>query len=199
MDLQPLTSKLIYHGYLQGAFPMADEDGRVSWYQPRRRALLPLSGIHVSRSLRRTLDAERFEITFDLDFPAVVTGCRRPEGTWINDEIAAAFTTIWRQGWGHSAECRLDGELVGGVYGIAIGACFCAESMFYRVTDASKVALAALVDRCADLGFEIFDVQVLTPHLASLGAFEISHEEYMRHLRRAALKTTSWSLNPPRR
>lgn len=172
---------------------MTVEDGTVAWFQPRRRALLPIEGIHVSKSLAKTLRKHRFEITFDTAFEQVMRGCLRPSDNWISEEFIQVYTQIHNEGWGHSVECWKDGELVGGVYGIAIGACFCAESMFHRHTDASKVALWALVNKCRELGFQTVDAQITNSHLESLGSFEISHEEYMARLEEALDVVTPWS------
>lgn len=188
-----LTPELIRYGYELGAFPMGDEWEEVSWFQPYQRALFPISGIHVSKSLAKTLREGRFEVRFDTSFEAVMRCCLRPNGNWITEEIITAYSQIHRDGWGHCSECWEGDQLVGGVYGIALGACFCAESMFFRRTDASKVALWALVEKCRHLGFQIFDAQIMNPHLASLGAFEVSHEEYMRRLKIALQKHTPWS------
>lgn len=193
MDSLELTPWLIRYAYEEGAFPMTMEDGEVEWFQPRRRALFPIEGIHVSRSLRKTIEKGVFEIKFDTAFEQVMRGCLRPDGNWISEDFIRVYTLIHHEGWGHCAECWLDGELVGGVYGVAIGACFCAESMFHRVTDASKVALWAMVNECREKGFEIFDAQIMNPHLRSLGAYEISHLEYMEKLQGALAKSTSWS------
>ena len=190
---EQLTPYLIHYGYRQGAFPMTMEDGSVAWFQPRKRALFPIEGIHVSKSLAKLLRKGKFEITFDTCFEHVMRGCLRPSDNWISEEFVQVYTAIHREGWGHCAECWHDGQLVGGVYGIALGACFCAESMFHRCTDASKVALGAMVDKCRELGFQIFDAQIMNPHLASLGAYEISHEEYMDRLHSCLQLTTPWS------
>ena len=191
-----LTPWLVRYGYERAAFPMTMEDGRVEWFQPHRRALFPIEGIHVSRSLAKTIRSASFEVRFDGAFEEVMRGCLRPDDNWISDDFIRCYTQIHREGWGHCCECRLDGRLVGGVYGIAMGSCFCAESMFHRETDASKVALWALVNRCRELGFTIFDAQIMNPHLASLGAFEIPHREYMKKLRSALVRRTLWSPNP---
>jgi leucyl/phenylalanyl-tRNA--protein transferase len=185
---------LVRYGYERGAFPMADEDGEVGWYRPRRRCLFPIEGIHVSRSLQRTINRGHFEVRFDTSFEAVMRSCLRPEGNWISEEFFRVYTEIHRQGWGHCAEVWEGGELVGGTYGIALGSCFCAESMFHRKTDASKVALAAMVDRCRELGFTIFDAQIMNPHLKSLGAYEVTERAYERMLGDALDKTTTWSV-----
>ena len=190
----PLTPWTVRYGYEQGAFPMTLEDEEVGWFLPRRRCLFPLEGVHVSRSLARTIRRGAFEIRFDTAFEAVMRGCLRPDGNWISEEFIRVYTTIHREGWGHSCEAWQDGELVGGVYGIALGSCFCAESMFHRATDASKVALAAMVARCRELGFTLFDAQIMNPHLRSLGAYEVSERTYARHLRDALRRETPWSV-----
>ena len=193
MSSDPLTPWLVRYGYEQGAFPMTMEDGEVGWFRPHRRCLFPLEGIHVSRSLARTVRQGAYEVRFDTAFETVMRGCLRPDGNWISEEFIRVYTTIHRQGWGHCVETWRDDELVGGAYGIALGSCFCAESMFHRATDASKVALAALVDRCRDLGFTIFDAQIMNPHLRSLGAYEVPERTYARMLGAALKKTTAWS------
>ncbi len=189
---EELTPFLIRYGYSQGAFPMTMDDGNVQWFQPRRRALFPMTGLHVSRSLAKTLRQATFEITFDTAFEQVVRSCLRPEENWISEDFIRVYTQIHHNGWAHSAECWKEGLLVGGVYGIALGSCFCAESMFHRETNASKIALKSLIDKCADLGFTVFDAQIMNAHLASLGAFEVSHDEYMRMLRGALSTPSAW-------
>ena len=141
-----LTPWLVRYAYEQGVFPMADDEGHIDWYQPYRRALLPMEGIHVSRSLAKTIRKGTFEIRFDTAFEQVMRSCLRPKENWISEDIIRVYTQIHREGWAHCGECWMEGELVGGVYGVALGACFCAESMFHRATDASKVALWAMVE-----------------------------------------------------
>lgn len=158
------------------------DDGSVGWFQPKKRALFPIEGIRVSRSLSRSLRSKRFEVRFDTDFESVMRGCLRPGDNWISEDFIRVYTAIHLEGWAHSAECYQDGVLVGGVYGVEMGNCFCAESMFFRATDASKIALYALVNKCRALGFTLFDAQIMNPHLSSLGAYEVSHEEYMELL-----------------
>ena len=160
---------------------------------PRQRALFPIHGIHVSRSLAKVLRQNKFRVTFDVAFEQVMRGCLRPEDNWISEPIIRTYTQIHYQGWGHSCECWLDDELVGGVYGIAVGTVFSAESMFHRATNASKVALKAMVEKCRDFGFEIFDAQVMNPHLASLGAFEMPQRTYLRMIRPMLERPTAWS------
>lgn len=182
---EELTPWLIRYAYEQGLFPMADEWGEIGWYQPRRRALFPIAGIHVSRSLARVIRQARFEIRFDTAFEDVIRSCRRPRDNWITEEIVRAYVQVHREGWGHCAECWMDGRLVGGVYGVAMAGYFAAESMFHQETNASKVALWALVERCRERGFVLFDAQIMNPHLASLGAYEVSHAAFMRLLVKA--------------
>ena len=191
-----LTPWLIRYGYERGAFPMTVEDGSVQWFQPRKRCLFPIDGIHVSRSLAKTIRQGKFEITFDLAFSEVMRFCLRPTDNWISEDFIRVYSEVHRQGWAHSVECWLDGELVGGSYGIALGSCFCAESMFHRATDASKVALWALVNRCESLGFTIFDAQIMNPHLDSLGAYEVPLLAYEIMLSDALGRTTPWSVDP---
>lgn len=174
---------------------MADERGRIDWYRVKHRALFPIAGIHVSRSLRRSM--KRFRVTFDQDFEGVMRGCFRPGDNWLTEEFVVAYSACHREGWAHSCEVWEGDELVGGVYGLAIGSCFSAESMFHRRTDASKAALAALVDRCRELGFTVFDAQVMNPHLESLGAYEVSSREYGRLLLDALQRSTPWSRKTP--
>jgi leucyl/phenylalanyl-tRNA--protein transferase len=172
---------------------MTEDDGEVNWYQPHRRALFPLSGIHVSRSLAKTIKRGVYEVRFDTAFEQVMWSCFRPGDNWLSEHFVRTYGEAHRQGWAHSGECWADGELVGGVYGLALGSCFCAESMFHRRTDASKVALWALVEKCRELGFTIFDAQIMNPHLKSLGAFEVPHGQYLAMLRNALRERTAWS------
>ncbi|HMS57199.1 MAG TPA: leucyl/phenylalanyl-tRNA--protein transferase [Fimbriimonadaceae bacterium] len=190
-----LTPALVRMGYEHGAFPMANEDGDIHWYKPYQRALFPLSGIHISRSLKRTLNSGRFRVTFDQEFELVIRCCRRPTDNWINEEIVRCYTQIHYEGWAHSCEVWQGEDIVGGIYGLALGSCFSAESMFHRRTDASKMALMSMIDRCRELGFTIFDAQVMNPHLASLGAFEVPDKEYMSMLAGAWTQSTEWSLH----
>ena len=182
-----LTPEGVELAYRHGIFPMADErSGEVLWFRPDPRAVIPLNGFHVSRSLARTLKRGRFEIRVDTDFEGVMRGCAdRPEGSWIDDRFIAVYGALHRGGKAHSVEAWREGRLVGGAYGLALGGAFMAESMFHRETDASKVALAALVQRLGERGFTLLDVQYLTPHLASLGAIEIPRSDYEARLAKA--------------
>lgn len=192
MNGQDLTPFLIRYAYAQGAFPMTLEDGSVEWFQPRRRALLPLSGIHVSRSLGRTIQRRTFQIRFDTAFEKVMRGCLRPFDNWISEDFIRVYTQIHQEGWGHSAECWRDGKLVGGVYGIALGSCFCGESMFHRDPNASKVALWAMVEKCRELGFKLFDAQIMNPHLKTLGAYEMANRQYLDVLSESIRVPNEW-------
>jgi leucyl/phenylalanyl-tRNA--protein transferase len=148
MKGEELTPWLIRYAYEQGVFPMTMEDGEVEWFQPYKRALFPISGIHVSRSLAKVIRRGMFAVTFNTDFRGVMRACLRHKENWISEEFIRAYGEIHDQGWGHCVECRSEGRLVGGAYGIVVGSCFSAESMFHRETNASKVALWALVERC---------------------------------------------------
>jgi leucyl/phenylalanyl-tRNA---protein transferase len=187
--ISDLSPELLLAAYSRGFFPMPDRDGAVSWYLPDPRGVLPLGSLHVSRSLRRVLP--RFDVTVDEAFEDVIAGCsNRGEGDWIDGQIREAYTRLHRLGWAHSVEVWTRGprRLAGGLYGVAIGGLFAAESKFHVVRDASKVALVALVERLRAGGDEddrLLDAQWLTPHLASLGFVEISCDEYLARLDRA--------------
>ena len=182
-----LTPEGVLLAYSHGIFPMADErSGDIVWFRPDPRAIIPLDGFHASRSLTRTLKRGAFEIRVDTDFEGVMRGCAdRPEGTWISERFVEVYGALHRAGHAHSVEAWRDGRLAGGTYGLALGCAFMAESMFHRETDASKVALAALVSRLRLRRFVLLDVQYVTPHLESLGAVEITRREYERRLEQA--------------
>lgn len=178
--MAPLDPRLVLQGYANGIFPMADsrdaED--LFWVEPRRRAILPLGGLRVSRSLRRTLRSDRFRVTLDTAFAEVIVACADRDETWINGTIEQAMMDLHAAGFAHSVEVWRDGALAGGLYGVKLGRAFFGESMFSRQTDASKVALAWLVARLKAGGFNLLDCQFITDHLASLGAVEVSREAY---------------------
>jgi leucyl/phenylalanyl-tRNA---protein transferase len=171
--------------YAAGIFPMADsrDAAEIYWVEPKRRGILPLEGFHLSRSLTKTLKSGRFETTADTAFAQVVSLCAETapdrDNTWISDQIESAVNRLHAVGRAHSIETWRDGELVGGLYGIRLGGAFFGESMFSRATDASKLALAHLVARLRVGGFTLLDCQFLTPHLASLGAVEVSRSDYV--------------------
>jgi len=177
-----------------GVFPMADgDDGEVRWYEPRRRALFPITGIKLSRSTRKDALQRGLIVRFDTAFEQVIRRCRRPIDNWINEEIIAAFVSVHKDGWAHCCEVWEGAQLVGGIYGLAIGSCFSAESMFHTHQNESKIALWAMIEKCRDLGFTMFDAQVMNPHLESLGAFEISQSKYLDLLADAIHLPTEWS------
>lgn len=182
--MRPIDPDLLLHGYAIGVFPMSD--GRhapdVYWVEPKRRAILPLGGFHLSRSLAKALRSGRFAVTRDRDFAAVIRACAdRPE-TWINPAIEASYAELHARGDAHSVEVWEGDALVGGLYGVRLAGAFFGESMFSRRTDASKVALAWLVARLRVGGFHLLDCQFMTDHLRSLGAVEISQQRYVELL-----------------
>ncbi|MFN3429062.1 MAG: leucyl/phenylalanyl-tRNA--protein transferase [Candidatus Sericytochromatia bacterium] len=180
-----LSPALIVHAYRQGIFPMADDDGTINWYRPDPRAVFPLETFHVPKSLAKTLRQGKFEIRVDADFEGVMRGCAGRDETWISSGIIEAYTELHRLGAAHSVEAWQGGELVGGLYGVALGGAFMGESMFSRATDASKVCLVHLVERLKARGFILLDSQMPTEHLARFGQMQIPHEAYMRQLKRA--------------
>lgn len=181
-DLDPA---LVLRAYAMGVFPMAEhrDDASVFWVEPQKRAILPLDGFRLSRSLRKTIARDRFRITADTAFNQVIALCAEaaPDraDTWINPAIEKVFTELWRRGFAHSIECWAGDRLVGGLYGLALGRAFFGESMVSRARDASKVAIAALVARLRTGGFTLLDCQFMTDHLASLGAVEVPRETYL--------------------
>jgi leucyl/phenylalanyl-tRNA---protein transferase len=179
----------LLEAYAIGIFPMADQWGNLSWYSPDPRAVLEHENMHISRTLRARLRQGRYEIRFDTAFEQVMRACAAPRsgesGTWIDQSFVRVYTKLHHFGFAHSAEAWEDGDLVGGLYGVSIGAAFMGESMFSRRADASKVCLAALVDRLRACGYVLHDTQFLTPHLATMGAHEIPREVYVRRLARA--------------
>lgn len=190
-----LTPELLLHGYSIGIFPMAEhrDDPEIFWVDPRRRGVFPLDGFHISRSLARAMRRTRFTITTNTAFNDVVTGCADRADTWINAEIFSLYAQLHTLGHAHALEVWEDDMLVGGVYGVTLGRAFFGESMFSRRDNASKIALACLVDRLNRGGFTLFDTQFLTPHLASLGAQEITRAAYHARLEMALMKTADFT------
>ena len=189
--LIPLTPEILLRAYAAGIFPMAEtaEDPELFWVDPKRRGIIPLDSFHVPRRLRRIVRQNPFTIRCDTAFEAVMLGCaeasdKRPN-TWINEEILELYAGLFARGAAHSVECWHEGELVGGLYGVSLGAAFFGESMFSRVNDASKVALVHLVARLRRGGYRLLDTQFLTPHLAQFGAIEIPRARYHRLLAEA--------------
>ncbi|MGL4234984.1 leucyl/phenylalanyl-tRNA--protein transferase [Tabrizicola sp.] len=187
IPLEELTPEILLRAYAMGIFPMSDgrDDPEIHWIDPRRRGVMPLDGFHLSRSLARRIRRGGFEVTVDTAFEAVVEACAERDETWISQRIQRLYVGLFRAGAAHSVEIWEGGELVGGVYGVTLGAAFFGESMFSRTTDASKIALAYTVHRLAAGGFRLFDTQFLTPHLASLGGREIPRREYHLQLAEA--------------
>lgn len=190
-----LTPELLLRGYASGIFPMAETRAseEVFWVDPKKRGILPLDGLHISRSLAKRLRQQRYEIRIDSAFEAVVEGCAARPETWINDTIFQLYRSLFRGGFAHSLEVWENDALVGGVYGVAIGGAFFGESMFSRSTDASKIALCYLVDRLKVGGFALFDTQFVTPHLRRMGAREVSRSEYRKLLSQAMDVTADFS------
>lgn len=192
-----ITPEILLRAYAMGIFPMAEarDDPGIHWVDPRKRGILPLDGFHVSRSLARRLRDPALRVTADTAFAAVVSACAEREETWISHRIQALYQELFRLGHAHSIEVWRDGQLVGGVYGVVLGAAFFGESMFSARVDGSKIALAHAVARLRAGGFQLFDTQFLTPHLASLGGIEIARADYHDRLGRAL--SSSATFDPP--
>jgi leucyl/phenylalanyl-tRNA--protein transferase len=184
-----LTSALLLNAYSQGIFPMADADGTIYWYDPDPRAIIPLENFHVPRSLARTIKRGQFEIRVDSAFRAVMEACAEPtsgrEVTWISAKIIEAYCELHALGFAHSVETWMEGKLVGGLYGVALGGLFAGESMFSQVRDSSKVAMVYLVERLRRGGFVLLDTQFMTDHLRRFGTIEIPRADYQARLAQA--------------
>jgi leucyl/phenylalanyl-tRNA--protein transferase len=182
-----VTPDLLLQAYRAGVFPMAEhrDDPEVFWVDPRKRGVFPLDGFRISRSLAKTLKRDAYRVTLNTAFGDVIDSCADRSETWINHEIRTLYEELHYKGHAHSIEVWMQDRLVGGVYGVAVGGAFCGESMFSRERDASKIALAWLIDLLRRTGFVLFDTQFLTHHLASLGAVEITRAEYRRYLAQA--------------
>ena len=192
-----IPSDLLVSAYAGGWFPMAVAPGEIRWYSPDPRGVVPLDRFHVPSRLARVVRSGRFEVAIDRDFAGVMQACAEADrgeedgGTWIDDEIRESYEALHRAGLAHSVEVWRDGRLAGGLYGVSLGGAFFGESMFHHVTDASKVALAALVEQLRTRGHQLLDVQWLTPHLARFGAVEIPRCRYLEQLEGAlAVDTT---------
>lgn len=190
----PITPQLLLRAYARGVFPMANaaNDPDIFWVEPAWRGVFPLDAFHVPRRLRRTLRRRPFQVRVDTAFAAVMDGCADRPATWINATIRRLYTELHEMGHAHSVECWRGDELVGGLYGVRLGAAFFGESMFSRATDASKVALVHLVARLKAGGFRLLDTQFLTEHLATFGAVEIAREDYLRQLDTALAVTADF-------
>ena len=193
-----ITPDFVLRAYAAGLFPMAEgrSSGRLYWLDPEQRGIIPLNAFHLSRRLARTVLSDRFAVTADRDFAAVVAGCAAPapgrEDSWINREVERLFNDLHAMGYAHSVETWQNGNMVGGLYGVRLGGAFFGESMFSRETDASKVALVHLVLRLRRGGFTLLDAQFQTEHLARFGAIEIPQVDYKSRLAAALLVVAAW-------
>lgn len=183
-----LTPQQVLHGYTMGIFPMADNDDNdsICWYEPRMRGIIPLDGLKISKSLKQTLRSQKFEISIDREFEAVMRHCADRKERWISEEIIEVYTELHHMGYAHSFEIRnAQDELVGGLYGVALGNVFFGESMFHLERDASKVALVYLVEWMKLKEMTLLDTQYITDHLRTLGAIEIPQQKYLELLHQA--------------
>ena len=185
-EIPMIDSDLLLEAYRLGVFPMAMENGEIRWFSPEPRTILPLDSFHVPHGLKRERRARAIEIRINTSFEAVLRACAERADTWINDEIVESYARLHELGHAHSVEAWEGNELVGGLYGVAIGGAFFGESMFHRTTGASKIALWALVDHLRERRFALLDTQWLTPHLKQFGAREIPRQVYL-HLLDAAI------------
>lgn len=184
--------KILLAAYAEGVFPMADEAGAIRWFSPDPRGVLPLEAFHVSKNLRRTRRQHAWEIRVDTCFEQIMRCCSEGRDTWINGTIMESYAALHRVGAAHSLEVFLEDRLVGGLYGVRLGGVFFGESMFHRVTDASKIALWALVELLRGEGFQLLDIQWTTPHLKRFGAIEIPRSEYLKRLQSSLRSRTAW-------
>jgi leucyl/phenylalanyl-tRNA--protein transferase len=185
-----LTAQQVLHGYTMGIFPMADSDEHdtIHWYEPRMRGIIPLDGLKISKSLKQTLRSQKFEISIDRDFESVMRHCANRKERWISEEIIDVYVELFEMGYAHSFEIRnLQNELVGGLYGVALGNAFFGESMFHLERDASKVALVYLVEWMKLKEMTLLDTQYITDHLRSMGGIEMPQERYLELLHEALL------------
>jgi len=198
-----ITPELMLRAYRHGLFPMAEtrRGDRLYWLDPERRGILPLDRFHLSRRLFRKVLSPVFSVSADQDFAATLAGCAASapgrEDTWINPQIERLFRELHRLGYAHSVECRREGRLVGGLYGVVLGGTFFGESMFSTITDASKVVLVHLVARLRLGGFRLLDTQFVTSHLAQFGTEEIAREDYKGLLAAAIDAPAHWIASPP--
>jgi len=185
MELDILS---LIQGYAQGYFLMADENGNLGWYTSRQRAIIPLDKrFRYPKSLQRVLNQERFSIAINRDFQSVVAACADRDSTWISTELQDIYQALYQAGWAYSFETWQDDQLAGGILGIVIGGAFIGESMFYRISEGSKVAMVKLVERLRNCGFVLFDAQMNNPHLERFGACTIDEYDYKLLLRQALL------------
>lgn len=201
-DRVDITPEILLKAYAAGIFPMAEDadDPAIYWVEPRARGVLPLDCFHVSKRLARTVRSDVFEVRVDQDFDAVIAGCAAPrrdaERTWINARIRALYGALFDSGHAHTVEVYAEGQLVGGLYGVSLGAAFFGESMFHVVRDASKVALVHLVARLRVGGYRLADTQFVTDHLLQFGAAEVPRHAYKRRLAEAIARPADWNVWP---
>jgi leucyl/phenylalanyl-tRNA--protein transferase len=190
MKSVPLDPQSLLSAYAQGAFPMGDRDGSIGWYTADPRGIIPLEKFHISATLRAIVRQNKFDVRINTAFEQVMRACSsQPRGgSWINEKLIAAYLRLHRMGYAHSVESWRNDELVGGLYGVSLGAAFFGESMFHTARDASKVALVHLVNRLRERKFELLDAQAATPHLKQFGCVEIPADQYLRLLRHAIVK-----------
>jgi leucyl/phenylalanyl-tRNA--protein transferase len=185
-----IDSQFLLNAYCNGLFPMADgRDGEIHWFSPERRGIIPLNGLKVSRSLRHTVRKKTFDVRIDTAFEATVRACAEREDVWISETIVQSYCELFRRGYAHSVESWHGGELVGGLYGVSIGGAFFGESMFSKMTDASKTALVHLVARMNERGYALLDTQYVNDHLVTLGCIVIPKHEYLERLEEAIRRT----------
>jgi leucyl/phenylalanyl-tRNA--protein transferase len=201
-DRVDITPEILLKAYAAGIFPMAEDadDPTIYWVEPKARGILPLDGFHVAKRLARTVRADGFTVRVDQNFDAVIAGCAAPrrdaERTWINARIRDLYGALFDAGHAHTVEVYLEGQLVGGLYGVSLGAAFFGESMFHTVRDASKVALVHLVARLRAGGYRLADTQFITDHLAQFGAEEVPRHVYKRRLADAIAQPADWDVWP---
>lgn len=201
-SLGVIDSDMLLRAYAFGVFPMAEarDDPELFWIDPEHRGVLPLDAFHLPKRLKRKLKTQPFEVRIDTSFRQVMMACAESgkgrEGTWINDQIIALYSELFARGHAHCVECWQEGRLIGGLYGISLGAAFFGESMFSRETDASKIALVYLIARLRYGGFKLLDTQFITEHLMQFGAIEISRDVYRMQLREAAIETADFTRMP---
>ncbi len=197
--MNKLTADDLIYGYINGIFPMADADGTLYWYAPDPRAVIPIHSYKPARSLRPILNQQRFDIRVDADFEQVMRYCSLPrsadDSTWISEEIIEAYTELHRMGLAHSVETYMDNRLVGGLYGVSLGAAFFGESMFHHVNDASKVAFHYLIMTLREQQYELLDTQFINDNVRRFGAVEIPKADYMKQLKSAIRKKARFTEN----
>ncbi len=198
--MNPLTADDLIYGYINGIFPMANSDGMLYWYAPDPRAIIPIETYKPAKSLRPVLNKKQFDIRIDTEFEQVMRNCAAPrsddDGSWISEEIVRAYTDLHRIGLAHSVETYMDGRLVGGLYGVSLGAAFFGESMFYRVPNASKVAFHHLILLLRQQQYELLDTQFVNDNVLRFGAIEIPRPEYLFLLRQAVRKKARFTEQP---